>query len=267
MKLLLPRPVTNLIESFRIQKRTVFALYFRELLTRFGKYNLGILWAILQPMTHVVLLSLIFFAASRNTYHIDYPIFVMTGILPWLLFKNVITRSLNAVSANAGLFFYRNVKPIDTIIARAILELNVHIYVSLVLLFLFYLFGFKIGFDNFPLYVVTILVLFFFSLGLGLLFAVMSAYSDEVHKIVSMIFRPMYFVSGIFFSISIVPEPTKSILLYNPVIHAIELVRKGFDSSFDSGYADFKYLSLCALFTLGVGLFYYNHNWKRIIDK
>lgn len=267
MKLLLPRSVINFGEALKIQRRTIFALYFREMLTRFGKYNLGVMWALFEPMVHVAVLSLIFFAASRNTYHFDYPIFVMTGILPWVLFKNVISRSLNAVSSNAGLFFYKNVKPIDTIFARAVLELNIHIYVSICLFVIFYFAGFDVSIDNFPLYVATILTLFLFALGLGILFSIMSAFSDEIQKIVTMSFRPMYFVSGIFFSIGIVPEPAKSILLYNPVIHAIELVRKGFDESFESGYADYSYLAICALSSLGLGMYYYHLNWKRIIDK
>ncbi|MDX1950116.1 MAG: ABC transporter permease [Rickettsiales bacterium] len=250
-----------------MQRKTIFALYFRELMTRFGKYNLGLIWALLEPITHVTLLSLIFFAVSKNSYQFDYPVFVMTGIMPWILFKNVITRSLNATSVNAGLFFYRNVKPIDTILARAILELNVHIFASSVLLFIFYLIGFDVGFDNFLLYASTILTLFFFSLGLGLFLAVICAFNDDVQKFVTMLFRPLYFISGIFFSISIVPEPSKSILLYNPIIHAIELVRDGFNESFDSGYASYPYLATSALITMGLGLFYYHHNWKRIIDR
>ncbi len=267
MKLLLPRSVINFQEALRIQRRTIFALYFREMLTRFGKYNLGVMWALFEPIVHVAVLSLIFFAASRNTYHFEYPIFVMTGILPWILFKNIISRSLNAVSSNAGLFFYKNVKPIDTILARAVLELNVHIYVTIVLFFIFYLMGFDISFDNFPFYVATILTLFIFALGLGILLSVMAAFSDEVQKIITMSFRPMYFISGIFFSISIVPEPAKTILLYNPMIHAIELVRRGFDSSFDSGNASYSFLFMCAVTSLGLGLYYYHLNWKRIIDK
>ncbi len=267
MKLLLPRSVINFQEALKIQRRTIFSLYFREMLTRFGKYNLGVMWALFEPMVHVAVLSAIFFAASRNTYHFDFPIFVMTGILPWILFKNVVNRSLNAVSANSGLFFYRNVKPIDTILARAFLELNVHICVSICLLSLFYFAGYKVSFDNFPLYVGTILTLFLFALGMGILLAVMASFSDEVHKIVTMSFRPIYFISGIFFSISIVPEPAKTILLYNPLVHAIDLVRKGFDSSFDSGSASYFYLLMCAVSSLGLGLFYYHLNWKRIIDR
>ena len=42
---------------FEIQKAVVFALFVRELKTRFGKYRLGYVWALLQPIAHVMVLS------------------------------------------------------------------------------------------------------------------------------------------------------------------------------------------------------------------
>jgi len=45
---------------WQIQKSVVFALFLRELKTRFGAYKFGYVWLLLEPMAHVIVLSLIF---------------------------------------------------------------------------------------------------------------------------------------------------------------------------------------------------------------
>ncbi|ETJ41004.1 ABC-2 type transporter, partial [human gut metagenome] len=39
--------------GFEVQVAAVKALFFREIRTRFGKFRLGYLWAILEPASHL----------------------------------------------------------------------------------------------------------------------------------------------------------------------------------------------------------------------
>jgi capsular polysaccharide transport system permease protein len=60
--------------------------------------------------------------------------------------------------------------------------------------------------------------------------------------LVPILTRPLYFVSGVFFSIEVVPEPYRSWLLLNPLLHANELMRAGFFATCEARYADPGYL-------------------------
>ena len=109
-------------------KDVIFALFIREIKTRFGAYRLGLVWAFLEPMSFVIVH--IRHSISQQwriivwwgNHGIPYPIFLMLGYVPFMLFSKLLTQGAAAVSANQGLFNYRQVRPIDTILARTLLE-------------------------------------------------------------------------------------------------------------------------------------------------
>ena len=105
----------------------------REIKTRFGAYRLGIVWALVEPLTHVVVLSLIFGIRSRTAPGaVEFPIFLATGIIPFVMFRNMVTRTMMTVEANRALFTYPQVRPFDTLIARFILEIVIYSIVFVV---------------------------------------------------------------------------------------------------------------------------------------
>lgn len=72
---------------------------------------------------------------------ISFPIFLINGLIPFFIFSNISRRSVGAIEANQGLFNYRPVKPIDTIIARTLLESFIYVYVYVFLMFIIWLAG------------------------------------------------------------------------------------------------------------------------------
>ena len=121
--------------GLNVQSATINALFFREIRTRFGKFRLGYLWAILEPSAHLLILMAIFgFIMHRTMPDISFPVFLLNGIIPFFIFSNISTRSLGAIDANQGLFNYRPVKPIDTVLARAMLETIIYVTVYIFLM-------------------------------------------------------------------------------------------------------------------------------------
>ena len=121
--------------GFEVQKVTVEALFLREIRTRFGKFRLGYLWAILEPSAHLLILLGIFgYIMHRTMPDISFPVFLLNGLIPFFIFSSISNRSVGAIEANLGLFNYRPVKPIDTIIARALLETLIYVAVYILLM-------------------------------------------------------------------------------------------------------------------------------------
>jgi capsular polysaccharide transport system permease protein len=256
------------LQTLNTQKNIVYALYLREQMARFGKYSLGYLWALIEPIVHVTVLSVIFYAFSKKSAgSFDFPLFVMSGILPWLLFKNIISKTTQCISTNSSMFYFQNIRPIDLILARAFMELNINIGCTIVLLIAFYFIGYDIHFDDFLLFSTVMILIFMLSLGIGLFTSVAQCYKSEISRVVTMTFRPLYLLSGVFFSINVIPEQYREILLLNPLIHAIQLVRESYQSSFHSGYVELNYLVVFSLGSLFLGLLYYSANWKKILDE
>ena len=115
-----------ILEGFRKQKKVIIALYYRELKTRISDAKFGFFGLILQPLGTLILFLLIFgFIRQRGVGNVDQnfaAIFLLCGIIHFTVFTEIVMRSLNALQANEALLFYRQVKPIDTLISRSYIE-------------------------------------------------------------------------------------------------------------------------------------------------
>ncbi|HHO65978.1 MAG TPA: hypothetical protein ENJ71_05620, partial [Epsilonproteobacteria bacterium] len=84
---------------------------------------MGLFWTFFQPFFQVMLFVLIkVFLFGRTSENFDYAVFLALNFTAFNMFKNIVNKSMGAFTANRGLFVYKQVKPIDTIIARSMVE-------------------------------------------------------------------------------------------------------------------------------------------------
>jgi capsular polysaccharide transport system permease protein len=257
--------------SIEVLKDVVFALFLREIKTRFGAYRLGLLWAFLEPMAFVVILTGIRSLSRTGTlfagesHGIPYPLFFTLGYVPFQLFSKLLSQGAAAVNSNQGLFNYRQVRPLDALLARTLLEILVFSTVLLLFLSLFWWFGFNATISN-PLEFMTVLLLLtLFGGGIGMIICVGQLRLPELGKIVPLLTRPLFFISGLFFSINDIPSQYQHYLLWNPILHAIELIRGACYPSFNTDSVSMSYLTFFALLTSFFGLALYRLEWKRMV--
>ncbi|MEW6133624.1 MAG: ABC transporter permease [Pseudomonadota bacterium] len=214
---------------WQVQKSVIFALFIRELRTRFGTYKGGYIWLLAEPILHIaVLMSLRSFIRDRSMYGIDFPVFIAVGVIPFILFRNITMRVMDGVDSNRGLFSFKQIKPIDTFLARALLDTMVSLSVFFLLLTGMYWFGLDVPFRD-PLPVLAIYVLLIFGgLGLGMIFCVITHYLPESKSILRLSMMPLYLMSGIILPIASLPQWLLPYLLWNPLLHAIEIMRGAF---------------------------------------
>lgn len=221
----LPRKRTPL----QIQRAVLVALVIRELRARVQGRWLGLMWMLFEPLAHVlVLLALLGFRHHVVSVNAEYPVFLVTGLLPFFVFRNLARRLPNAISSNRGLYAYRQVKPIDALVARALVEIGLYSAVYFAALFLL---GW-LGYHWLPVeplgWLLVSTVLLALGLALGLLFAVLAHNRPKVETVVGMLFLPLYLLSGIIFPVQSLSQGIRDWLLWNPVLHLIELSRQFF---------------------------------------
>src|SRR5471030_1366783 len=249
--------------GFEVQKAAVKALFLREIKTRFGKFRLGYLWAALEPLAHMLILLTIFgFVMHRTMPDISFPVFLINGIVPYFVFSNISNRSIGAIEANQGLFNYRPVKPIDTIIARAILEALIYALVYVLLMAIVGLAG-----EEFEVVVLVWVLLVIFSFGVGLIFMVVGKTFPETEKFLPILLKPLYFISCIMFSLHTIPKEYWPYLLWNPIVHVVELSRAAVVPGYSSDGVSLAYLALCALATLFAGLALYRNREEAMLTS
>lgn len=244
-----------------IQLAVIKALFLREAKTRFGKYRLGYLWAILEPAAHLIVMLIIFgYIMHRTMPDISFPVFLINGIIPYFIFSDISIRSIKAIEANQGLFNYRPVKPVDTVIARALLEVVIYILVYLVLMGILRLSGEVFSPSRILLLLSTWFFLIILSSGMGLIFMVIGSSIPETEKFLPIVIKPLYFISCIMFPLQAIPKEYRSYVLWNPIVHVVELSREAVVANYTSDGVSLGYLAICTLGIFFLGLASY---WAR----
>lgn len=250
-----------------IQRAVLFALMLRELKTRFGGQWLGALWTIGEPLLHVgVMLLILGYWRNRLLPGVDYVMFLVTGLIPYFIFRSLALRLMQAIDANMGLFAYRQVKPFDTLVSRAALEVGIYSIVYLLLLALLAWLGLSVLPDR-PLEVIGVSALFLMmGFGLGTTLAVVTDDATQARSFVRLAFWPLYLLSGVIFPIQTLPPEIRKWLLWNPVLHALELLRGYYFAAYRPlPEVSVAYLGLFAIGTLALGLSLYRVRRHRLV--
>ena len=242
---------TNARSHFQIQRDVIYALLLRELSSRFGKSRGGFFWVMVEPVAHLLVPVFIFtFIRQRLVPGVEYPVFLVYGFLPFLLFKVICLQMVNGVNAVKGLLAYRQVLLMDVFIAKAMAYAVIQAIVFAIVLTGLAMFGFEVLPPR-PVEFAAILALtVMFGFGLGLVLAAVTSLVPDARSVVSIMFMPLYFISGILFPVTRFPDEWMRVLAINPVLHLVELSR----SMGVEGYESFKYLSLVYPVTLAFTL-------------
>lgn len=239
----------------------ISALLNREIATRFGEYRLGFFWMLFEPLLSIIMIGVIIGTiAGRTVPEIPYAFFLLNGKLMIKLFNGSTNSGLNAVSSNQGLLVYPSVRPLDIFIARFMYE----IMTTLFSFTLFCLVGMFIGIDislgNLDLLLGCYIVIWLMGCGFGLIFGVAAAHFNEVEKVLKVIQSPLIFISAVLFPISAMPTNIQNMLLYNPLVHPIELSRKALFPYYHAEGAVLLYPLIVAIIVLAIGLTLFHGN-------
>ncbi len=254
-------------DAFSTQARVINALVLRETKTRYGEHKIGFLWAILEPLI-MVLVFVGIFSQIRTDSPGGMPLipFMLSGIVPFTLFRDPMTQMQGAIAQNRQLFAFPQVTTFDVIIARGILEVMILSGVFIFLLAMTDLAGYDINIER-PLEVLAACILLaMMGIGFGFAFASISPILPSMKQIsAAFLGRPLFLSSGLFFTAEAVPAAARDYLLLNPLMHMLELLRSAFFYEFESAYGSWYYASIWAFCTLAAGLLIHQAMRRRAV--
>lgn len=198
----------------------------REARARLGDQRMGAVWMLLEPICHLLIFSILLaLLRARTVSGIEYPVFILVGMAPFLLYRNTALRLMDSLRENRSLFGYKQIKPLDTYVARVIVETCIAVTVYSILVFAFAWVGFDMSIHSPLQWVATLLLGLMFSFGLGMLLALITHALPSLKIIIRMAFFPLYFISGVLVPASYLPQAMMPLLLLNPFLHILELIR------------------------------------------
>jgi len=254
-------------QAILTQARVIHALMMRETLSRYGEHKMGFLWALIEPVLFVTL-----FVGMMSAMRSDSPggmpliPFMIAGIVPFTMFRNTMSEMRAAIGQNRSLLGFPQVSTFDVIIARGLLEGAVLLFVFVLMLAVAYLIGYEFRVEN-PLGVLGACVaLWGLGCGMGFILACVTPIVPSVGQVAGLLLgRPLMVTSGLFFTAESVPEPFRSWLLYNPIMHLLELLRSYFFYEFESSHGSWFYAGSWALGLLVFGLLLHQALRRRAI--
>lgn len=242
-------------KSLKRQFAIVFALIVREMTTRYGNKFGGYMWAVLDPVLTIAILTTVFSAIARTPpLGRSFTLFFATGYAVFYMYRSTSDQVSSAVEANRALLNYPVVGPYDAIIGRVILQV-VTLFVVNMLLFgvLYYVTPFE-KIDLKPILVASVIAIVL-GAGVGAANVVWFHLSSTYQQVWGIINRPAFIVSGVFFLPETIPHPFREMLLWNPVAHLVGLFRTGFYPTYRASYVNMPYVVGLAIFSIVFGLF------------
>jgi ABC-type polysaccharide/polyol phosphate export permease len=261
-------PASSLRASLAIQRRVIWALLMREVITRFGRENIGVLWMVGEPMIFTLGVAALWTAAGLH-HGSALPIvaFAVTGYSSVLLWRNTVSRATTGVQSNIGLLYHRNVRVIDVFVTRILLE-EVGATGSFIVLTTFFV---AIEWIQPPqdalLVVAGWLMLAWFGAALALVIGAATSYSELVERLWHPAAYLLFPLSGAAFMVDWLPPEAQRVVLLLPMVHGVELLREGYFGNVVRTHYDVGYMAGVNLVLTLVGLFLVRDAGRRVGSK
>lgn len=235
--------------------RIVSAFIVREIATRYGRSPGGYIWAFVEPIAYIAMMSVISLAFARlPALGESFPLFFATGYVAYSMYGGMAGYLSSAITANKNLLQYPNVASIDPVIGRAILQSITSILVAIVVLWAARSLERHSHQMLWSVIFEAIISAWMLAGGIALTNIVLFTRFPLYEKVFYIITRPLFMLSGVFFVPSQMPHPFKEILLSNPLAQVVILFREGFYGATVADGADLSYLFWCSSVLLFFGL-------------
>lgn len=210
-------------------RNLIFVLAYNDFKERYMGSYLGVFWSILRPLLFIIVIWFVFEIGFKTPPSNNVPFFLwlLVGFIPWFFFTESVLKGTNAIISNSFLVkkvaFRSSILPIIKIVSS--------LYVHLVLLFLLVIILMIKGYFptiywlQIPYYIMCVI---FLSFGLVLLISSLRVFIKDIEEIVQVAVQFGFWLTPIFWSLSILPEKYQLLLKLNPMVYIIE----GFKDTF-----------------------------------
>ena len=248
-------PTGGLLDRFRSYCNVIYALMMHDIKNRFFGSGLGQIVMVIWPFGHIVVMMVIYVVLKRpNPYGDSLVQYTAVSIFPFICFNYVSRWIVFSATTNRPFLQYPIIRPLDLLIARALLEIVSITLVVIMLVLLVVVMGYNAmpASPNEALYAFGATI--FLAIGMGFLNGVIAFVVPMWIMVYTLVIVLSYVSSGILFVASNMPEQFRTPLSYNPLLHCTEWIRTAYYSDYPTLVLDREYVLRFGLVTLTAGL-------------
>lgn len=253
------------------------ALILREILTRWGRKNIGFLWLFGEQIIIFGFYNVFWLLRGEFSkliwlqYKISIISFIILGHVTIMLWRNGPHLAQNAIWSNTALFTHANLKPLDFYLSRIFLEIISVTGAFLIAFPLLILLSIIPMPKNIPYMLFSWIILVWFTIGFSLTVGVLLTQYSFLKTPWQLFSLMLFLTSGAFYSaqfiITAIPEPYISFILWMPPLQINEMLRHGYYGDIMKTYENIPYLITVDLVLLFCGILLVNYYGKKLPQR
>lgn len=215
-----------MVDRLYAYKDLFFIFIWRELLIRYKQTVIGVLWALIQPVSMMLLFVLVF-GVILNIDTKGYPkaLFYYSGLVPWTFFSSSISASISSLVSHRNLItkiYFPRELIIFSRLAVFLADFMVSFFLLAILLAVYKIPLTLNMFWTIPLFFLLVL----FTGAVGLMLSMINVYYRDVKLASGFLLKLWFFATPVFYSIDPLPIKIKLILFLNPLTYIVENLRR-----------------------------------------
>ena len=258
----------NIISSLSYRLGIIIALCEREKIMSARKFRLGSLAALIEPtlivLSLVILRSL--FKITLDTY-LNPIIWLTIGAVIFYMFRDVALKAMSGISSYNKVLVHRNITPLDCYLGRSIPYFQSYVVIFTIVLSSIWFYEGKVQFDDPSLAFIVLFLSFLLSLGVGFTTFILGSYYPITKYIIRFsVRRLLFWTSGIFTPLYILPPGIKKFFTINPIVHATELLRHSINTLYpvEEQFISLDYLIKCSIGSIVIASVLYSLNYTDL---
>jgi capsular polysaccharide transport system permease protein len=250
--------------------RSVGALILREMTTTYGRSPGGYLWAFLEPVGSILMLTFVISSGLKlrqPSLGVSFAMFYATGVLVFGLYVRTQQKIAQSIAYSRSLLRYPAVRFFDTILARLFLNVLTQTAVMFVVFGgIMMLYETRTNID--PRWILlSIAMSASFALGVGTVNAFLIPLFPVYASLFGIITTPLFFLSGVLYVYEELPSYAQRVVWYNPLVHIISMMRRGFYAQYKAEFVDPLYVFTLSLVLTLVGYILVSRYFRQIMDR
>jgi lipopolysaccharide transport system permease protein len=243
----------------------LYTLSLHRLHVRYKQSVLGPLWAVLQPLSMMLIYFAVFWRMAGIRTEGPYPLFAYAALLPWTCFSTAVSSATNSLVSHFNLvtkvYFPREILPLTYVIA-ALVDLAAGALVLGVLMIYY-----QVPLTANALHVVpTLLVLATFSLAVSLILSAVQVRYRDIGIAIPLVLQLWMFATPVVYPLSAVPAGWRGLYILNPMVGVIEGFRRALVQGAPPHYQALAISALVSLILLPLAFMYFKHVESTVAD-
>lgn len=248
--------------------RAITALMLREMGSTYGDSPGGYIWAVVQPIGMIIILSVGFSLLIKSpSLGTSFIMFYATGFLVYDLFSQIMKAVVDALKYSRAMLSYPRVIWLDAILARFFLNTLTYLTVFCIVITGVMVFEQTRTVITVQPILIGLAICMLTGLGVGMMNCLLIGLFPVWKTIWKVLTRPLLIASGVLFIMEDMPTSVQNILWWNPIIHATGLVRTGFYPTYDATYVSLIYCFGVAMTLICFGLLMLWSKHEKILNR